>query len=61
MVTPYTGDHSLQEARQTVSGAYVRNSSGEAQVQLGAFESESRAEQFIDELAEQGIDATIQP
>ncbi|MGF1538486.1 MAG: SPOR domain-containing protein [Elainellaceae cyanobacterium] len=61
VVTPYTGDRSLQEAREAVSGAYVRNASGSAQVQLGAFESESQAEQFVDELAEQGIDATIQP
>ncbi len=61
VVAPYTGDRSLEEAQDAVSGAYLRNSDSGAQVQLGAFESESRAEQFVNELAEQGIDATVQP
>ncbi|MGF1512487.1 MAG: hypothetical protein ACFB5Z_02150 [Elainellaceae cyanobacterium] len=61
VVVPYTGDRSLQEVRQTVPEAYVRNSDAGAQVQLGVFESPARAEQLVDELAEQGINATVQP
>ena len=61
VVTPYTGDRSLEAAREAVSGAYLRNSPAGAQVQFGAFESEDAAQQLVDQLSEQGIDATIDP
>ncbi|MEO0407270.1 MAG: SPOR domain-containing protein [Cyanobacteria bacterium P01_A01_bin.135] len=61
VVTPYTGDRSLESAQEAVSGAYLRNSPSGAQVQFGAFESESSAQELVDQLAEQGIDATIAP
>lgn len=60
VVTPYTGDQSLQQAQQAVSGAYVRNfSEGGAQVQMGAFSSQERARSLVQELNDQGIPAQI--
>jgi len=60
VVTPYTGDNSLEEAQQAVSGAYVRNSSGGAQVQMGAFSNPQGAQDLVEELNNQGIPAQIQ-
>lgn len=60
VVIPYTGDRSLRQAQEAVSGAYLSNSSSGAQVQLGVFQSESSAQQLVNQLAQQGITATIQ-
>ena len=58
--TNYSGDSSLQQARQTVPDAYVRNlPSGGAIVQAGAFSSESAAEERVQELQQQGFPAQI--
>lgn len=60
VVTPYSGDRSLQEARETVGDAYVRNFPAEgARVQLGAFSDESRAQELAEELNQQGISAEV--
>ncbi|MGB3492167.1 MAG: SPOR domain-containing protein [Elainellaceae cyanobacterium] len=60
VVTPYTGDSSLEQAQEAVSGAYVRNSPGGAQVQMGAFSSPQGAQDLVEELNNQGIPAQIQ-
>ena len=58
--TDYNGNSSLQEARQTVPDAYVRNlPSGGAIVQAGAFSSKSAAEERVQELQQQGLPAQI--
>ena len=58
--TNYSGDSSLQQARQTVPDAYVRNlPSGGAIVQAGAFSSESAAKERVQELQQQGFPAQI--
>ncbi len=58
--TDYSGDSSLQEARQTVPDAYVRNlPSGGAIVQAGAFSSKSAAAERVQELQQQGLPAQI--
>jgi hypothetical protein len=60
VVTDYSGDRSLEDARQVVGDAYVRNfpNSG-AQVQFGAFSDPARAEALLEELSRQGISAEI--
>ena len=59
VTTPYTGDQSLESARQAVSGSYLRNFPEGTQVQMGAFSDPSRAEILIQELESQGISAEI--
>jgi hypothetical protein len=60
VVTDYSGDASLNTARETVDDAYVRNfpDTG-AQVQFGAFSDPARAEELLNELESQGISAEI--
>jgi SPOR domain len=56
----YSGDSSLQQARQTIPDAYVRNlPSGGAIVQAGAFSSEAAAQERVQELQQQGFPAQI--
>lgn len=59
VVADYTGDPSLNEARTVVSDAYVRNFEIGARIQLGAFESQATANEFINDLAGQGINAQV--
>ncbi len=59
VVTPYTGDRSLEQAQAAVSGAYVRNFPQGAQVQLGAFSTPERAQSLVQELNSQGIPAQV--
>ncbi len=59
VVTNYTGDRSLTQAREAVSGAYVRNFPEGARVQLGAFSEAGRAEELANQLRQQGISAEI--
>lgn len=59
VVTPYSGDPSLEQAREAVPDAYVRNFSSGASVQLGAFNDPTKAEDLLQQLEEQGISAEI--
>lgn len=60
VVTEYSGDSSLQEARGAVPDAYVRNLPNEgAKVQLGAFSEEAKAQELLQELQQQGIEAEV--
>ncbi|MDA0672552.1 MAG: SPOR domain-containing protein, partial [Cyanobacteria bacterium] len=59
VVTNYTGDPSLNQARQVVGDAYVRNFPIGARIQLGAFSSEADAAAHADNLAAQGISAEV--
>ncbi len=60
VVTEYSGDPSLQEARNVVPDAYVRNLPSEgAKVQLGAFSDEAKAQELQQQLQQQGIEAEI--
>lgn len=60
VVTDYSGDPSLQHARDVVPDAYVRNLPSEgAKVQLGAFSDEAKAQELQQELQQQGIEAEI--
>jgi hypothetical protein len=60
VVTDYSGDASLQEARDAVPDAYVRNMPSEgAKVQLGAFSDEVKAQELLQELENQGIEAEV--
>jgi SPOR domain len=62
VVVPYSGDRSLEQVRQVVGDAYVRNSPNGARVQAGAFSEASRARALVQELSQQGISAQlIQP
>ncbi|HEY9640709.1 MAG TPA: SPOR domain-containing protein [Coleofasciculaceae cyanobacterium] len=58
--TDYSGDSSLQQARNAVPDAYVRNlPSGAAKVQMGAFSNEAAAQERVQELRQQGISAQV--
>lgn len=59
VVTDYTGDQSLSNARSAVDEAYVRNFPAGARIQMGAFEQESSARELVQELQEQGIPAEV--
>lgn len=60
VTTPYNGDRSLEQARQAVGDAYVRNiPGGGAQVQVGAFRDRAGAENLANELEQQGISAEV--
>lgn len=59
VVTDYTGDQSLQNARGAVGGAYVRNFSDGARIQMGAFAQESAARNLVQQLQGQGIPARV--
>ncbi|MBD2057319.1 SPOR domain-containing protein [Oculatella sp. FACHB-28] len=60
VTTPYNGDRSLEQARQAVGDAYVRNTpEGGAQVQVGAFRDRAGAEDLASELEQQGISAEV--
>lgn len=60
VVTEYSGDASLQQARGAVPDAYVRNLPAEgAKVQLGAFSDETKAQELLQQLQQQGIEAEV--
>lgn len=59
VITPYSGDPSLENAREAVPDAYVRNFEAGANVQLGAFNDAARAEELIQQLQDQGIPAEL--
>jgi hypothetical protein len=59
VVTDYTGDPSLNQARQAVGDAYVRNFPVGARIQLGAFSSEADAAAHVEALQGQGINAQV--
>lgn len=60
VTTPYTGDRSLDSARDAVSGSHVRNFPQGTQVQMGAFSNEAGAEAMVENLQNQGISAEVQ-
>ena len=55
VVTPYTGDPSLNQVRGVVADAFVR----ESQIQAGAFADEAAAQARVQELQAQGIAAQV--
>lgn len=59
VVAPYNGDPSLEQARQAVPQAYVRNFETGASVQLGVFSSAANAQELVQELAAKGIAAEV--
>jgi hypothetical protein len=59
VVTPYSSDRSLDEARQKVPDAYLQNYPTGAKVQLGSFENEAAARARVEELRQQGVQAEI--
>lgn len=59
VVTDYTGDPSLDSAREFVDEAYVRNFDVGARIQLGAFNTEEGAAALVEELQNQGLDVQI--
>jgi hypothetical protein len=59
VVTDYNGDPSLQQARQAVQDAYVRNFDDGAKVQMGTFEDAAAAQQFVQNLQRQGVPAQV--
>lgn len=59
VVTDYTGDPSLDTAREAVEEAYVRNFDAGARIQMGAFGSADAAATLAEDLQNQGIEAQV--
>ncbi|MEM9117635.1 MAG: hypothetical protein AAGD09_07105 [Cyanobacteria bacterium P01_F01_bin.56] len=59
VVTDYTGDPSLDDARTVVQDAYVRNFEVGARIQLGAFSTQAGATELTEALREQGLEAEV--
>lgn len=59
VVSPYSGDRSLEQAQRVVGDAYVRNLPNGAQVQYGAFSDGDRARELSQQLQQQGISAQV--
>ncbi len=59
VITNYSGDRSLDQAREAVGDAYVRNFPSGARVQLGAFSDPNGAQEMLQNLESQGISAEI--
>ena len=59
VVTDYTGDPSLDDARTVVQDAYVRNFDVGARIQLGAFNTSEGATALTEELRNQGVEAEV--
>ncbi|MEG4073928.1 SPOR domain-containing protein [Microcoleus sp. Pol14C2] len=55
VVTDYTGEKSLQQARTAVPDAYVRNFSKGVKIQMGALNDPASAERLAKELQEKGV------
>ena len=60
VVAPYSGDSSLAEARRVAPDAFLTNSAGKAENQLGAHSSAAEAEVQVQDLRRQGIQAEVQ-
>jgi hypothetical protein len=61
VLTEYTGDRSLELARQQVKNVSLINFPQGLFIYLGAFSEETYAEQFVAQLKKQGIDAYLYP
>ncbi len=59
VVTPYTSDRSLEQAREKVPEAYLNNYSDGAKVQLGSYQDEASARARAAELRQQGLPAEV--
>lgn len=59
VVTPYSGDQSLSQVRQVVGDAYVRNFDDGARIQVGAFNDEGSAQELVESLDQQGVNAEV--
>ncbi|MEM1252037.1 MAG: hypothetical protein AAGI69_06355 [Cyanobacteria bacterium P01_H01_bin.21] len=55
VIASYTGDASLNKARELVPDAFVRNFDAGARIQLAAFDNQAQAEEQVAFLTEQGI------
>ncbi|MEM9482245.1 MAG: hypothetical protein AAGA83_00985 [Cyanobacteria bacterium P01_F01_bin.116] len=54
VVSAYTGDASLNKARELVPDAFVRNFNAGARIQLAAFDNQAQAEDQVAALTQQG-------
>lgn len=59
-VVDYDSDRTLEQVREVVPDAYLREFSQGTKIQLGTFTDQASAEAFIDELEYQGISAQIE-
>lgn len=59
-VVDYDSDRTLEQVREVVPDAYLREFNQGTKIQLGTFNDRASAEAFIDELEYQGISAQIE-
>lgn len=55
VVASYTGDDSLNKAREFVPDAFIRNFNAGARIQLAAFDNQAQAEDQVASLTQQGM------
>jgi len=55
----FSGDRSLEQARQVVGDAFLRNFSDGAKIQFGRFADRERASALARDLQSQGISARV--
>ncbi|OLP17071.1 hypothetical protein BST81_17075 [Leptolyngbya sp. 'hensonii'] len=61
VTTPFNGDQTLEQVKQAVPDAFVRNSPQGAQIQVGSFQDPAKAQEMVQTLQQQGINAEVKP
>lgn len=61
VVIPYGGDQSLNQVRQVVKEAFVRDFPEGKKIQIATFANQNEAQQFVTKLAKSGLSASVYP
>jgi len=61
VVIPYGGDRSLDQVRQVVKEAFVRDFPEGKKIQIATFANQNEAQQFVTKLAKSGLSASVYP
>jgi hypothetical protein len=59
VIIPYNGEQSLNQVRQVIKEAFVRDFPDGKRIQLATFKTQNEAQQFVARLAQSGISASI--
>lgn len=59
VVIPFTGNNSLDQVRQVVKDAFVRDFPDGKKIQIATFDNQNEAEQFIQKLSRSGLSASV--
>jgi hypothetical protein len=59
VVIPFSGDNSLNQVRQVVGEAFVRDFPDGKRIQIAAFDTQNEAQQFVTKLSQSGLSASV--